>query len=61
MTARRSNQRNAAGQQSEDKDNARPGSHKNEGRRGQAHDAGDAAHNRPKPGKARHKKDGKDG
>jgi hypothetical protein len=51
MTSKRSNQRNAFGQQTEDKSNASPKSHRFEGRRS-ANEAGDAAINRPNPGKA---------
>jgi len=60
MTSKRSNQRNAFGRQTEDKNSARPDSHKFEGRRSRSHAAGDAAVNRGKPGKARQKKDGAD-
>lgn len=51
MTSRRTNQRNAFGRQTEDKARAKPGSRKFEGRRS-ANEAGDAAVNRPKPGRA---------
>jgi hypothetical protein len=51
MTSKRSNQRNAFGKQSEDRASARPGSRKFEGRRSE-HKAGEAAANRPRPGKA---------
>jgi hypothetical protein len=50
MTSRRSNQRNASGKQTEDRDNARPASHKFQGRRS-ANEAGPQAANRPKPGR----------
>ena len=58
MTARHSHQRAAAGTQDHN-EKTRPASRKGEGDRS-ANKAGDAAVNRPKPGKARHKKDGKD-
>jgi hypothetical protein len=51
MTSRRSNQRNAFGRQTEDRDGAKPNSRKGEGRRS-AGEAGAAAVNRPKPGRA---------
>jgi hypothetical protein len=51
MTSKRSNQRNAFGKQSEDRASARPGLRKFEGRRSE-HKAGEAAANRPRPGKA---------
>ena len=59
MTSRRSNQRASAGSQDHN-EKTRPASHKGEGRRSQ-NETGAPAINTPRPGKARHKKDGKDG
>jgi hypothetical protein len=44
-----------AGHRADETSNARPGSHKFEGRRS-ANEAGDAAVNRPKPGRAQKKR-----
>lgn len=55
MTSRRSNQRNASGQQTEDKDNQRPGSAKFEGKRS-ANEAGSDAVNHAKPGRQQQKR-----
>ncbi|MFZ5542693.1 MAG: hypothetical protein ACOZJZ_03985 [Pseudomonadota bacterium] len=59
MTSRRSNQRASAGNQ-DHSEKTRPASHKGEGRRSEGK-SGAPLIDRPKPGKARHKKDGKDG
>ena len=50
MTSRRSNQRTPSGQQAQN-DSTRPDSQHGEGRRS-ANEAGDAAVNAPKPGRA---------
>jgi len=55
MTSRRSNQKNAFGRQSDDKNNERPGSRKFEGKRS-ANEAGDDAVNHAKPGRAQTKR-----